>query len=77
VTVLESTVDPAGRVVELTVERWEHILDPLDGHPELRSFRDQLLKTVRMPDMRLSGREENEEWYFSVASVLANGFRWS
>ena len=34
-TVLGSTEDPDGRRVELTLERWEHIVDARIGHPEL------------------------------------------
>jgi hypothetical protein len=34
-TVLAQVVDPDGRRVELTVERWNHIVDEHDGHPEL------------------------------------------
>lgn len=37
-TVLAQVVDPDGRRVELTVERWEHIVDDRDGHPELSAY---------------------------------------
>jgi len=35
VSVLAWTLDPDGRRVELTAERWAHILEETDGHPEL------------------------------------------
>ena len=43
---LAITIDPQGRPVVLTAERWEHILA---RHPELRPFRGDLLAAVRHP----------------------------
>ena len=63
-TALGSATDPDGRLVELTAERWEHILDPRNGHPELEAFGDDVLRAVREPDARSSGRRSNEEWFF-------------
>jgi len=67
-TVLASATDPEGRVVELTAERWEHILDAMDGHPELDAYREDVLRAVREPDARSSGRRSNEEWFFLGAT---------
>lgn len=63
-TVLGSTSDPDGRLVELTAERWEHIVDTGDGHPELEPYQDDLLKVVHLPDRRMPGRRANEEWFY-------------
>jgi len=38
VTILAEVVDPDGRHVELTDERWQHILVDHDGHPELAGY---------------------------------------
>lgn len=63
-TVLGSAHDPDGRLVELTDERWDHIVNPVDGHPELVPFQEDVLRAVSSPDHRLPGRLENEEWFF-------------
>jgi hypothetical protein len=49
--------DPDGRIVELTRERWLHIVT---GHPELVRYRAQVLLAVRAPDRRLRGRWPDE-----------------
>jgi hypothetical protein len=46
-----TVVDPDGQAIDLTEERWAHITD---GHPELTSFRGEVLATVREPDRRLA-----------------------
>jgi hypothetical protein len=59
--VLLSVRDPDGRLVELSAERWSHILD---GHPELTSHVESMARAVGTPDRRLPGREEDEEWFY-------------
>jgi hypothetical protein len=56
-----TVVDPDGRAVALTEERWAHITD---GHPELAHFRDEVLETVRAPDKRLAGPTPGEAWFY-------------
>jgi hypothetical protein len=63
-TVLDSTEDPDGRRVELTVERWTHIVDQRIGHPELIVHQEAILRAVSAPDAVQSGRRSNERWYF-------------
>jgi hypothetical protein len=58
--VLASVRDPDGRVVELTLERWAHIVV---NHPELKAHRAELMTAVERPYMRLSGQRGNESWY--------------
>src|SRR5688572_5990739 len=58
---LASTVDPDGRLVELSEERWGHIAS---GHPELRAHLRDVMDVIRMPDKRLPGRRANEEWFY-------------
>lgn len=58
--------DPDGRGVELTSERWDHILHSATGtgHPELEPFRAEVLRAVETPTTRKPGRRDNEVWYF-------------
>jgi hypothetical protein len=60
VTVLASVSDPDGRNVELTAERWEHILD---RHPELGRLQAEVLKAVSAPERTHPGRRTNERWF--------------
>lgn len=62
-TVLAEVVDPDGRRVELTAERWQHIIRP-DGHPELRSHQAEVLRAVQTPDERRTAARANEQWFF-------------
>ncbi len=62
-TVLGSVEDPDGTPVELTAERWAHILEP-NRHPELKTYREAVLRTVSTPDRRVEGRAANEQWFF-------------
>ncbi|MGH2368028.1 MAG: hypothetical protein ACRDI2_07505, partial [Chloroflexota bacterium] len=59
--ILATATDPDGRPVQLTEERWHHILD---GHPELGMFQDQILAAIRAPDERRAGRWPGEEWFY-------------
>jgi hypothetical protein len=61
VTVRAAVSDPRGRTVELTEERWRHIIS---GHPEIAAFGDAVLRAVKNPDHALLGRRTNEEWCY-------------
>jgi hypothetical protein len=61
---LNETHDPDGRHVSLDQERWDHIVDPTYGHPEIVPLQAEVLRAVRTPDRRLPGREPNEEWFY-------------
>lgn len=63
-TVLDETFDPDGHRVELTSERWWHIVDERTGHPELAEHQTAILRAVERPDAIRSGRRSNERWYF-------------
>lgn len=58
---LASAVDPDGRRVELTEERWRHILA---GHPELAPHLASVTRAILEPDQRRAGREVGEEWFY-------------
>jgi len=60
-SVLASALDPDGRRVELSAERWDHIVD---GHPELGPHLESVMRAVRSPDRKLSGRRQGEEWFY-------------
>ncbi len=62
-TVLGTVHDPDGLVVELTDERWAHIIEP-DSHPELTTLQSEVLRAVSAPDERPPAREPNERWYY-------------
>ena len=63
-TVLAHVVDPDARRVELTAERWEHIVDNHAGHPELAAYRRDVMLAVSEPHEQRPGRRDNEQWYF-------------
>jgi UDP-N-acetylmuramoylalanine--D-glutamate ligase len=58
--------DPDGRAVELTVERWGHIVE---RHPEIQTLDQVVLDAVRSPAYRVGGRLANEEWYYVKTDV--------
>lgn len=60
-TIIATCIDPAGQPVQLTHERWQHIID---GHPELMPFQHQILEAVRAPDHHREGRWMGEEWFY-------------
>ena len=55
------TVDPEGRLVVLTEAAWEPILD---GHRELTPRPSDILAAVAIPDERIRGRYEFDEWFY-------------
>jgi hypothetical protein len=60
-TVIAAVADPAGRLVVLTATRWRHVID---GHPELRTYLQDVLKAVQEPTRQLPGRRPGEAWYY-------------
>jgi hypothetical protein len=58
---LAMALDPDGRRVVLTEERWLHVKA---RHPEMASYLGEIMRAVREPDRRRSGRAELEEWFF-------------
>lgn len=63
-TVIAEVIDPDDRRVELTVERWSHIVDEPGGHPELADYHSAVLDVIRSPDVIRPGRVPNERWNF-------------
>jgi len=61
-SVLATVLDPDGRAVELTVDRWDHIVS---SHPELAPLRDEILETMATPSRRRRGPTIGEHWFYS------------
>lgn len=59
---LAATLDPEGRRVAMTEERWLHIKET---HPYLASNLREIMATVREPHTHLAGRFPGEIWFFS------------
>ena len=54
---------PVGWPVYLSDERWARIVD---GHPELRAWRDRILSIVGEPAQVVPGRRPGEEWFYGT-----------
>ena len=67
---VSTTIDPDGRRVFLTEERWEHIRR---GHATLAPKLREVMAAVREPSLSMRGRSESEMWFFAEA---AGRFRW-
>jgi hypothetical protein len=63
VSVLAEVLTPDGRRVELTAERWAHIIAS-DGHPELADLQAEVLRGVAEPTEVRPGRESDEVWFY-------------
>ncbi len=53
--------DPRGRDVELTADRWRHIIQ---GHPELAAHEEEIMRAIEAPTEALPGRTPDEEWFY-------------
>jgi hypothetical protein len=62
-SILAEILTPDGRRVELTAERWRHII-ACDRHPELADLQDDVLRAVTQPTRTRSGREPDETWFY-------------
>lgn len=65
--VLATAIDPDGRAVDLTSERWAHIVGAGPdrvGHPELEAHAPDIIRAISDPSVRLAGRLPNEEWFY-------------
>ncbi len=60
-TVLATVHDPSGRLVELTDERWRHIVL---SHPMLDEHLENVLRAIGDPSWVEDGRLTGETWYF-------------
>ncbi len=60
-TVLATVHDPDGRLVELTEERWRHILF---RHPQLEPYMEDVLKAIQAPTVRQADPAPDTERFF-------------
>ncbi len=58
---IAATLDPDGRRVALTEERWEHINTE---HPNMAAHLRAVMAAVRDPTHRLSGSRPQQEWFY-------------
>jgi hypothetical protein len=56
------TIDPDGRRVILSWAGWLHIRE----HRELDVLPEAILRVVADPDVRASGREPGEDWFYGA-----------
>ncbi len=68
-TVRAAVDDLNGRTVELTEERWSHIVE---RHPEIQTLDKVMLQAVQAPDQHMLGRLANEEWYYVETDTPSN-----
>jgi hypothetical protein len=54
-------VDPLGRMVHLTAERWEHIIE---GHPYMAPHRADVLRAVQAPTDRVVQPRPGQDWFY-------------
>jgi hypothetical protein len=59
---VSTTIDPDGRRVVLTEERWEHIKE---RHAILATRLREIMSAVREPTRRTHGHGDNEECFWS------------
>lgn len=62
-SVLAEVTTSDGRRVELTAERWAHIVDS-EAHPELVDLQAEVLRAVAEPTETRPGREPDETWFY-------------
>ncbi len=56
---------PDGMPIELTFERWRHILR---HHPELAPWRRSVLAAIRSPTEVRLGHKSNERWHYLLCT---------
>jgi hypothetical protein len=56
-----SAVDPLGRTVHLTADRWEHIID---GHPYMAPYQPDVLRAVRVPTEHMVQPRLGQDWFY-------------
>jgi hypothetical protein len=61
-----------GRPVELTEERWSHIVE---RHPEIQPLDQSLLQAIEVPNHHLPGHLANEEWFYLKTDRPSNWLR--
>jgi hypothetical protein len=58
---MDEAVDPHGRTIHLTEERWRHIID---GHPYMAPFRAEVLRAVKAPTDLIEQPRPAQDWFY-------------
>jgi hypothetical protein len=58
---MELTTDPLGRKVQLTEERWNHIVE---GHPYMAPFRADVMRAIEEPTHRIEQPRPDQDWFY-------------
>jgi hypothetical protein len=56
-----AVVDPLGRTVHLTAERWEHVIR---RHPYMGVFQAEVLQAIVAPTEIVRGPRPGQDWYY-------------
>jgi hypothetical protein len=55
-----SVIDPLGRTVHLTAERWEHVID---GHPYMAPYMTDVVRAIEAPSERIAQARPGQDWF--------------
>ncbi len=58
---MDVAIDPLGRTVQLTEERWGHIIE---GHPYMAPFRADLMRAIEEPTHRIEQPRPDQDWFY-------------
>lgn len=58
---MSSVVDPLGRTVHLSEERWQHIVD---GHPYMAPHLGDVLHAVQRPTEHVAEPRPGQDWFY-------------
>lgn len=58
---MQNVVDPHGRTVHLTDERWAHIIR---RHPYMDAFQAGVLEAITSPTEIVRGPRPDQDWYY-------------
>lgn len=58
---LASAIDPLGRTVHLTAERWEHVVD---GHPYMAPYMADVVRAIEAPTDRIASLRPGQDWFY-------------
>jgi hypothetical protein len=60
---MDVAVDPLGGDVQLTDERWNHIVE---GRPYMAPFRDEVMRAIEEPTHRIEQARPGQDWFYST-----------
>jgi hypothetical protein len=57
---MDLAIDPLGRTVQLTEERWSHIIE---GHPYMAPFRADVMRATEAPTHLIEQPRPGQDWF--------------